>query len=395
MSRTTGGLRSRSPLWALLAVATCLGVFQLGIFVGKRQRTPSLTDEIVGILGREYYKPVRLGLIQRASANGAIATLGDPYTRYLDPRDLVAARDDAAGAYSGVGIRLAPRDGALFVAEVFAKGPAARGGVKVGDHLLAIDGKTLVPGRSSGQIRGLPGTAVRLRLSTGTDKPRDITLRRERVTAPAVTGRIERRGGVAVGRLQLFEFTRGAGTELGLRTRELLRQGAKGLVLDLRGDPGGLVDEAVRSASVFLPKGTQIATTEGAHEPRRVLRARAGAVDQNVPLVLLVSRDSASSSEILAGALRDNKRATLVGTRTFGKAVIQATEVLDNGGALRFTIARYRTPGGFDINARGLIPSVAAEDNPATPADEGMERALDLATGVQPPAVAPSPSVTG
>ena len=118
-------------------------------------------------------------------------------------------------------------------------------------------------------------------------------------------------------------------------------------------------------------------------------------MDQNVPLVLLVSRDSASSSEILAGALRDNKRATLVGTRTFGKAVIQATEVLDNGGALRFTIARYRTPGGFYINARGLIPSVAAEDNPATPADEGMERALDLAAGVQPPAVAPSPSVTG
>ena len=395
MSRTTSGLRTRSPLWALLAVAVALGVFQVGIFVGKRQRTPSLTDEIVGILGREYYKPVRLGQVQRASVNGAISTLGDPYTRYLDPRDLVAARDDAAGAYSGVGIRLEPRRGALVVAGVFPKGPAARGGVKIGDRLLAIDGKALVPGRSSGQIRGVAGTTVKLRLSTGNAPAREVTLRRERVTAPAVTGKMENRAGIPIGRLQLFEFTRGSGTELGLRTRELLRQGAKGLVLDLRGDPGGLVDEAVRSASVFLAKGTQIATTEGAHEPRRVLRARAGAVDSTIPLVLLVSRDSASSSEILAGALRDNKRATLVGTRTFGKAVIQATEVLENGGALRFTIARYRTPGGFDISARGLIPSVAAEDNPATPVDEGMERALALAAGTATAPAVPTPSVAG
>jgi carboxyl-terminal processing protease len=137
-----------------LAVAVALGVFQLGIFVGQRQRKPSLTDEIVGILGREYYQPVKLGQIQRASVDGAIAALGDRYTRYLDPRDLAAARDDAAGAYSGVGIRLdiTPKVG-YFVAEVFPKGPADRGGVKVGDRLVAIDGKKVVPGNKGAANR--------------------------------------------------------------------------------------------------------------------------------------------------------------------------------------------------------------------------------------------------
>jgi carboxyl-terminal processing protease len=235
---------------------------------------------------------------------------------------------------------------------------------------------------------------VRLTVATGSAAPREVSLKRERVTAPAVTGVLDKSGAVPVGRLQLFEFTRGAGTELSLRTRALLRQGAKGLVLDLRGDPGGLVDEAVRAASVFLPKGASVATTEGAHEPRSVLRARAGAIDGKIPLVVLVNQNSASSSEILSGALRDHGRATLVGTRTFGKAVIQATEVLDNGGALRFTIARYVTPNGLDITARGLIPSVPAVDDPATPKDEAMDRALAIAAGTAPPAVLPMPRVT-
>jgi carboxyl-terminal processing protease len=161
-----------------------------------------------------------------------------------------------------------------------------------------------------------------------------------------------------------------------LRTR-----GARALVLDLRGDPGGLLDQAIAIAGVFLPSGSRVATTEGEHEPRRTLRTRGAPAGGGLPLVVLLDRASASASEVLAGALRDEGRATLVGSRTFGKALVQTTVTLPDGGALKLTIARYRTPSGLDIQNVGLRPSIRAVDDRATAADEALERALAVAEG--------------
>lgn len=388
-------LRGRSPLWGLGAVLVGLLIFQIGIVVGRRQQPPSLVDRVVTILQGDYYVPLSGRRLQRRSIDAVIASLNDPYTAYLDPASLRRQRDDTAGAYSGVGIRLDPRGDGVFVAGVFPGGPAAKGGVRVGDRILAIDGTPVATALGPPAIKGVAGSKVTLTLASGNEPRRDVTLIRARVLAPAVGGDITRVGERLVGRVQLFEFTSGAGKQVGDKTRALIRAGATSLVLDLRGDRGGLVDEAVRAASTFLRRGAIIAETQGAHEPRRSLRAGGGNAATDLPLVVLVDRGSASSSEILAGALRDNGRATLVGTRTFGKAVIQVTRTLPNGGALKYTVARYRTPAGLDISARGLLPSVPTADDPSTRVDEALALARSIAANGASGSAPRLPSVTG
>ena len=161
---------------------------------------------------------------------------------------------------------------------------------------------------------------------------------------------------------------------LGREVRRLERQGASGSVLDLRQNPGGLLDQAVAVSSLFLDRGV-VVSLAGRHEPRRVLRA-VGGVATRLPLVVLVDRFSASSAEIVAAALRDHHRATLIGERTFGKAVVQTIDVLHNGAALELTIARYYTPSGADISHVGVVPQIHAVDNDRTPQDEALATAL-------------------
>jgi carboxyl-terminal processing protease len=156
----------------------------------------------------------------------------------------------------------------------------------------------------------------------------------------------------------------------------LQRQGAQGLVLDLRGNPGGLLQQAVGVVSLFLDRGV-VATVAGAHRPQEVLHAIPG-VATTLPLVVLVDRFTASSSEIVAAALRDNRRATIVGQRTFGKALVQAFDPLGNGAALELTVARYRTPSGADLSGIGLTPQIRAVDRPGTKQDEAVAMALQV-----------------
>ena len=390
----------RSPVWGLLGVAVALAVYQLGVVTGKRQRAPSLTDEVVEILRGGYYRPVnarQLQRMQRQSVDGVIATLNEPFTRYLDPSELVADKDDIDGAYTGVGVTLGGSRAEPVIEKVLADSPAARGGVLVGDRLLAVNGRLIGQIKSIADvIKGPAGTKVVLRLQGATaPTPRDVTLTRGRITVDPVESEMIREGGVPVGQIRLLEFDRGAGSQVDRAARDLIGDGARSIVLDLRGDRGGLVQEAIRSASVFLPKGTTIATTDGAHQAPKTLTATGGAIAAQVPLVVLVDANSASASEILAGALRDNDRATLVGTRTFGKALIQVTRTLSNGGGLRYVIASYLTPDGLDIGRRGLLPSIAAADNPATPADEALDAALEVARGARPGPVRAATAVTG
>ena len=388
--------RGRPLVW-LTAIAAGLVLFLVGREVGSRTgRAASLSDEVIDVVRSRYREPVNPRKLQRTAVDAVIGSLNDPYTAYLDPAALKRANDQGAGAYSGVGIRLDRNVDRLVVASVFPKGPAATGGVRVGDVLLAVDGRLVTTLRDvAGSIVGKEGTVVRLRVATGSNAPREASLTRRRITAPAVASEMKTIEGRKVGYVELFGFTKGSGGQTRGAVTRLVDQGATGLVLDLRGDLGGFVSEAITAASTFLPKGATIATTKGAHEKPETLKTKGGTATADLPLVVLVDQNSASASEILAGALRDNGRATLVGTRTFGKARIQVTQELQRGGALKVTIASYLTPSGLDISDRGLPPAVFAVDNPKTNPDEPLERALLIVTGrapTRPPTVSP---VTG
>jgi carboxyl-terminal processing protease len=383
------------------AVLGVLAVFVGGVIVGGHARATGLTQlsdplrsvllgdsgeelskQVLDVLKDDYYVPVDATALERSSVQAIVDKLGDPYTDYLDPSELEALRARNDGAYFGVGLQVAERAGAIVVTRVFEKSPAARAGIREGDRLVSVEGKE-TKGRGLEAvvtaIRGPEGSSVTIGVATGAGPARQIDLTRARIRVPAVSSRIETVGGARVGYVRLGQFTRGASGALRDAITALRAKKATALVFDLRGDPGGLVTEAVGVAGVFLPDHSTVVITQGLHSPRHVYTTDAQPVAGDLPLVVLVDRGSASASEIVAGALRDAKRGRLVGERTFGKALVQSTVLLRDGGALKLTTARYLTPAGYDLAKRGLPPDVAVADDPATPRNEVLERGLALA----------------
>ena len=386
-----------------LAVVGVLVVFVAGVVVGGHAQATGLTQlsgpmrsfllgdsgqelsqQVLDVLKDDYYVRVDTTQLERASVQAIVDQLKDPYTDYLDPDELEALREHNDGAYFGVGLQVAQRARAIVVTHVFEDSPAARAKILTGDRLVSVGGRT-TEGRSLesvvGDIRGPEGSTVRLGVTTGSAPARELELTRARIKVPSVSSRMLTKGGVPVGYVRLTQFTRGSADALRGAVTALRDKGAKGLVFDLRGDPGGLVSEAVGVAGVFLPDGSTVVVTQGLHSPRHVYRTDAQPVAGDLPVEVLVDRNSASASEIVSGALRDAKRARLVGERTFGKALVQSTVLLRDGGALKLTTARYLTPSGYDLAKRGLPPDVKVADDPKTPADEVLQRGLALAAG--------------
>jgi carboxyl-terminal processing protease len=386
---------------ALLALLAALAVFVAGIAVGGHpgatgvDRLPdplrrlllgsprdALADQVLSVLRRRYYRPIDDASLERRSVDAMLASLRDPYTTYLDPAQLRRERESVEGVYVGVGVALATRGGSVLVERVYPRSPAARAGIRPGDRLRAVNGKPISVNAvriAAARISGPAGSSVRLLVGRAGTAARSLTLTRERVHVPVVRARLARRAGRAIGVVDLLAFTTDSARSVRRAVSALRSRGAKALVLDLRGDPGGLLDQAIAIAGVFLPSGSPVVVTDGAHQPRRTLRTEGAAVAGDLPLVVLVDRGSASASEVLAGALREEAGATLVGSRTFGKALVQDVELLQGGGALKLTIARYRTPRGLDIQGVGLRPSIRTTDDPRTRADESLERALRVA----------------
>ena len=248
--------------------------------------------------------------------------------------------------------------------------------MRVGDTIVRIGNTSAVRlsmTRALTRILGPRGTKVHLGLTRG-GHTLDLRIRRGIIHAPVVQARLLSYAGQRWGDVRLSGFRIGAAVVLGREVRRLERQGAKGFVLDLRQNPGGLLDQAVAVSSLFLDRGVVVSLV-GRHEPHEVFRA-VGGVATRLPLVVLVDRFSASSAEIVAAALRDNRRATLVGERTFGKALVQSIDPLDNGAALELTIARYYTPSGADISNVGVVPQIHAVDSERTSQDEALATAL-------------------
>ena len=268
----------------------------------------------------------------------------------------------------------------LKVLRVFDGSPAKRAGVARGDFILSVDGRSIAGVNSdvaTSRIKGPAGTSVELEVFTpGEDDTRTVKVERERIEVPVTTAKVVERDGKKLGVVELLGFSSGAHGLLRKEVDKVLKQGAKGIVLDLRGNGGGLLTEAVLVSSIFIEDG-KIVSVRGRSRPERVQEAQGDAIDGNIPVAVLVDGGSASASEIVTGALRDRKRATVVGTRTFGKGLVQEVERLSNGGVLDITVANYYLPGGKTISTKGIPPEVRAVDDPDTERDEALPKALD------------------
>jgi carboxyl-terminal processing protease len=344
-----------------------------------------LYDEALDTIVDNYYREVDKDDLVDESLGAAVRSLDDRFSAYFDPKAYKEFEEATDGAFEGVGMNVAEVERGLRVLTVFDGSPAQRGGIRPGDVITAVDGRSLA-GKTSEQatslIKGPAGTSVTLTVQTGKDPPRDIPLKRARVDVPVVEAEMRNYGGMKVAHVRLASFTSGAHGEVRKAVDELLDKGAEGIVLDLRNNGGGLLNEAVLVSSIFIRDGT-IVSTDGRTRPKRVFEATGDAIDASIPVVVLVNGESASASEIVTGALQDRDRAEVVGTRTFGKGVFQEVRRLSNGGALDITVGEYFTPSGRNLGGggvkqgAGIRPDVQAEDDAKTKKrDEALEVAV-------------------
>jgi carboxyl-terminal processing protease len=370
----------RRVSWILGLAVAVVGAFALGLAaVGGRtndaHRTPSVVAQVRAELAAHYYRQVPPQVLRMTDVHAMLDALQDPYTQFLDPAEFRLLRRETTGSYSGVGVTLLPGQEGLLVTRT-EPGPARVAGIRPGDTILSIDGITatqLSYEQALGRILGEPGSKVTLRVRRG-GHTLLFQLVRTRFSVRPVHARMVASGGRKVGLLRVDAFSQGTAPLVAKAVRRLEREHADDLVLDLRGNPGGLLDQAVATASVFLDRGVVISLS-GAHEPAHVYRASSRTATR-LPLVVLIDRGSASAAEVVAAALHDNARATLVGDRTFGKGLVQAVQPLTAGAALKLTVARYLTPGGADLSRGGIRPDLWAPDDPSTSKDEGLAVAL-------------------
>ena len=294
---------------------------------------------------------------------GMLASLNDPYTRFLDPKQFKEMRIDTSGELMGVGIQLSldTKTKELVVVSPIEGTPASRAGVLSKDVIVSIDGDS-TKGMSTEDavklIRGPEGSEVVLGLRRG-DQVLDVPLTRARIEINAVTYRLNKtQDQRKIGYIRLKQFNANAAKEMRQAAKSLEEQGAEGYVLDLRGNPGGLLEASIDIARQWLNEGIIVSTRT--REGIRDVRRATGSAITDKPLVVLIDQGSASASEILSGSLQDNSRAELVGQKTFGKGLVQAVRGLSDGSGLTVTIAKYLTPKGTDIHKNGIEPDVTS-----------------------------------
>jgi carboxyl-terminal processing protease len=343
-----------------------------------------LYDEALDTIAENYYREIDKDKLLDEGLSAGVESLDDRFSAYFDPKQYKEFEEATDGAFEGVGMNVAEVERGLRVLTVFEDSPAERGGIRPGDVITAVNGTSL-EGKTSEQatalIKGPAGTEVTLTVVTGKKPPRDLELERARVDVPVVDAEMEEFRGRKIAHVHLAGFTSGAHGEVREAVDGLLDKGAQGVVLDLRNNGGGLLNEAVLVSSIFVPDGT-IVSTDGRARPKRIFEATGNAIDTDIPVVVLVNKESASASEIVTGALQDRDRAEVVGTRTFGKGVFQEVRKLSNGGALDITVGEYFTPSGHNLGGggvkqgAGIEPDIKAEDDAET---EDRDEALEVA----------------
>ena len=311
-------------------------------------------NSILKELNRSYVDSLEVGRIQRAAIDAMLSSL-DPYTLYVPQEEQEDFQMMLTNTYGGIGAVIYKPDvnGNVLINEPYEGSPAAKAGIRCGDEVLAIDGVSthgLTSAESSDRMRGKPGTTVILTIKKLRGETVDVPVVRERISLPSVeyVGMLNEADGYVL----LEKFTDGVGQNIRDAYHELKAQGMKRLVLDLRGNGGGLMNEAVNIVSLFMPRGSVVVTAKGrAAGSEQVYKTTTDPVDTEIPIVVLVDSGSASASEIVSGALQDYDRATIVGTRTYGKGLVQSIRPLPYDGQLKVTTAKYYTPSGRCVQA--------------------------------------------
>ena len=319
---------------------------------------------------------------------GATGALDDPYTAFIDPAAAEHRRQTDGGSYEGIGALVSMQEGRLIIVEPFEGGPAYTAGVRAEDIVLQVD-ETPIENMSIYEaialILGPAGTEVQLTILREGEEPLEVTVIRDEINIPTIEYELLPEG---IGYISLFDFSTDATSKLASAIETLLAQNATGLILDLRGNPGGYLHEAVLTAGLFLPQD-KVVLIERTNEEQVILRPvdyRApDPIAADIPMVVLVNGGSASASEIVAGALRDHGRAVLIGEQTFGKGSVQLVHQLSNGAELRVTKARWFTPNDYAIHGEGLEPDIVVEltqEDAEADLDPQLARAIEfLLTG--------------
>jgi carboxyl-terminal processing protease len=326
-------------------------------------------------LSENYYRALGRDVLANRTIPELLEALGDPNTQYLSAAEYTSLKNRTARSYSGVGLTVEPSRAGLVVTSAI-HGPARHAGVRPGDIIVRIEGRPagrLTFDQSLNLIKGEKGTVVHLTVRRKSGRL-SFTVVRSDVAVPSLSARLVSYEGAKLGYLRLLSFPDSSAQRVHDATKELVDRGAKGVILDLRDNPGGLLTEAVRTTSVFLDKGV-VCTVSGLHQDETVYEVSGGADFPALPVIVLVNGGSASAAEIVAAALADNKRAEVVGKRTYGKASVQSIRPLSAGRALKLTTATYLTPSGADLAGHGIRPEVRATDDPLTRRDEMLRAA--------------------
>jgi carboxyl-terminal processing protease len=376
---------------AALGALVAVGLLVLGIWWGGHpgdlpgflrgltaDRDIAVVDEAIDDISHDYYRSVSRSQLVNAAISGAVDSLHDPYSEYVSPADYKAF--NSASSFTGIGITVEHSATGLVIEQVFDKSPASRAGLRSGDVIVSVGGTTLrgLPiDKSTSLITGRAGTPVTIGIQRGkTTFSRTIV--REVITTPVVASELMTVGGHKLGviALQTFEVS-GAHAQVAAAVHSLINLGARGLVLDLRQNGGGLVSEARLVASLFIPQGV-IVTTRGRAFSSQTVEATGQPIAATIPLVVLVDHATASSAEIVTGALQDSRRALIVGTRTYGKGVFQELRPLPGGAALKLTVGHYYTPNGKNLGGKGVSQGPGITPNDPIPAAQ-----VDTIRGLQ------------
>ena len=330
--------------------------------------------EVFARIKSDYVEPVEDKVLLENAIRGMLTGL-DPHSAYLVPEDYQDLQAGTSGEFGGLGIEVGMEDGFIKVIAPIDDTPAQRAGVEAGDLIIRLD-DTPVKGMSLADavnlMRGQPGTSIVLTIvREGRDGPIRITIKRDVIQITSVRSRTLEPG---FGYIRISQFQNRTGQNLRdavARLRDDAGDELKGLVLDLRNNPGGVLSAAVSVSDAFLKEGTIVYTEGRMDEAKLKFSAKGSDILDGIPLVVLVNAGSASASEIVAGALQDHRRAVIIGEKTFGKGSVQTILPLDNGSALKLTTARYYTPSGVSIQARGIVPDITLDRMEVSPVDAG------------------------
>ena len=293
--------------------------------------------------------------------NGLVNSVGDPYTVFFEPVTSKKFQEEISGSFGGVGMEIGKRNNILTVIAPIKDTPAFKAGVKAGDKILKIDTKptaNLSVEEAVNLIRGKKGTKVILNIQTETNPTRDIELVRDAIKIPTIDWKLIEQGGKKIAYMQIYSFNQTVNSEFKKASEEILKSEANGLIIDLRNNPGGLLDSAINLAGWFLGKNQVVVSEVFRDGTKNEFRSDGNALLKKYPTVILMNGGSASASEILAGALHDNRNIKIVGEKSFGKGSVQELQNYGDGSSLKVTIAKWLTPAGISISDKGIEADV-------------------------------------